>query len=582
MKNFRFSRFLAVSVLFLLMLLGASPAFAGVIPVTQAKAKAEGFLKEVAPARSPKLQLMFESPRMTKGGLAEPEYFIFADEQGGYVIAAGDDTVPSILGYSTTGTIQTDAMPENLRSWLDMWSEIVASERLGGAAPYPQAARTSGGTSKLLKTALWDQGAPFNRHCIEMNGEHALTGCGPTAMAILTRYLKWPEKGKGTVPSYKCTYRGGTYTVPSVKLGHTYDWDNMPISKYDGTWTLKQIEEVSVLMRDLGTMVQAQYSPEGTSAYMEDIGPALVKYMDYDKGYRHERKMFYPDVEEWIALLKASIDEDCPVLYGGHAPAYGHAFILDGYDKNDYFHINWGWSGSGNGYFAMPNFSEFTLSHTALLDIKKNAGGNYQDDIAIYRSGLRASLRRFVVGESFTVTCKYVGNYGTRPFNGEVAFAKFDSSGTMEELVSDSTPLYINKGEGEEVSDVVCVVNTPIKDGDVVRLIYRSSRTPSWTPVRYDSENGAVGVIPLTGPSLPLEEAVSLSYDACSGILTVSFQEEVTYELKKGAKVVLSGTSELDEKVSIDANQLAPASYALHLKIGEQEKTIKIKFGLKK
>jgi len=35
----------------------------------------------------------------------------------------------------------------------------------------------------------------------------------------------------------------------------------------------------------------------------------------------------------------------------------GHAFNVDGYDADGLFHVNWGWSGSGNGYFALNAFS---------------------------------------------------------------------------------------------------------------------------------------------------------------------------------------------------------------------------------
>ncbi len=29
----------------------------------------------------------------------------------------------------------------------------------------------------------------------------------------------------------------------------------------------------------------------------------------------------------------------------------GHAFVLDGYDKNGLYHVNWGWGGASDGYF---------------------------------------------------------------------------------------------------------------------------------------------------------------------------------------------------------------------------------------
>lgn len=550
--------------------------------MARAKADAERFLKEAAPGRAPRLQLMFETPRLTKAVSAEPAYFIFSDEQGGYVIAAGDDSVPSILGYSTSESFRADEMPENLRAWLDMWSSIVEDARLRGAAPYQQsAAKLSGaGTSKLLETALWDQHYPFNEHCVVMEGQHAVTGCVATATAILMRYYKWPERGKGILPSYTFTYHNVTYTVPGVTLGRPYDWGDMPTSRYDGTWTSAQIEEVSILMRDLGVMQHLEYSPDGTSGSTPEVGSLLVRYMDYFGDYGYDGPARYPDLNEWIALLKTGLDENHPILYHAVSSEGGHAFILDGYDERNYFHVNWGWSGSHNGYYAMPDLNGFTKNHGAFLHLRPN-GWNIPDNLHLFHAGLSASTADFAEGSPFKVTCDGVNNCGGSAFAGEVAFAKFDYAGTMEELVSAPVSLSLDCYQDCRVVDVPCVINTPIKFGDVVRMVYRSSQTPSWTPVRYDPDGGIAGAVALTDGLFP-EDAVSLSYDATTGILTVSLSEGMSGEFRRGSTVVRSGVSGQGDKISVDANQLAPASYTLHLQYGEQEKDITIKFGLKK
>ena len=558
-------------------------AFAKVIPMTRAKADAERFLKEAAHGRSPLLQLSFEGIRATKAGAADPAYYVFNDARGGFVIAAGDDTVPFILGYATSGSVWEESMPENLRGWLDMWSDIVESERLRDAAPYPQAAPTAGGTSKLLETALWGQYDPYNRHCVEMEGERAVTGCTITATAMLMRYHQWPERGHGVIPSYVCSYNGKDYTIPSVELGHAYDWANMPLTRgNDGSWNEHQIEEVSTLMSELGVMFEAGYSPKGTGAYLHHVGPGLSRYMDYDKGFRYERKGLYPDLRDWIALMKKSIDEAGPVLYAGYADIGGHAFLLDGYDEQDNFHINWGWNGDSNGYFTLPDFQSFTETQEAIMGLKPDAGGEYVEDVRLYDVGIWASTTEFAVGVPFTVSCCAFGNYGEGTFTGEAAFAKFDRKGKMVELVSEAQELSVPAVEGALLKDVPCVINTPIKAGDEVRTVYRSQRTPSWTPLRYNLEDEKTVAAIAVGDTVFLEDIVSITYDAPTGILTVSFSDQASCELRLGATAVLTGVSDLDGKVTIDANRLAPAKYTLHLQRGEQVKDIDIKFGLKK
>ena len=41
------------------------------------------------------------------------------------------------------------------------------------------------------------------------------------------------------------------------------------------------------------------------------------------------------------------------VLLGASDNTGGHEFVIDGYNGNELFHINWGWGGADNGYFAL-------------------------------------------------------------------------------------------------------------------------------------------------------------------------------------------------------------------------------------
>ena len=118
----------------LLLLLLPVFAWAAPVPVGTARSQAERFLQAQNPSRSVDLQLVFEMPQKTKSLDAAPEYYIFSDKRGGFVIASGDDSVPAILGYSDQGTFDAVSMPDNLKGWLEMWQEIVAANRRTGAA----------------------------------------------------------------------------------------------------------------------------------------------------------------------------------------------------------------------------------------------------------------------------------------------------------------------------------------------------------------------------------------------------------------------------------------------------------------
>jgi len=42
-----------------------------------------------------------------------------------------------------------------------------------------------------------------------------------------------------------------------------------------------------------------------------------------------------------------------PVYYAGHSSNSGHFFVVDGYQSEDFFHINWGWYGNKDGDFRL-------------------------------------------------------------------------------------------------------------------------------------------------------------------------------------------------------------------------------------
>lgn len=54
-----------------------------------------------------------------------------------------------------------------------------------------------------------------------------------------------------------------------------------------------------------------------------------------------------------MQIIDTELAAGRPVLYGGQASDGGHQFICDGKDGEGLYHINWGWSGSQNGYFDL-------------------------------------------------------------------------------------------------------------------------------------------------------------------------------------------------------------------------------------
>ena len=322
------------------------------------------------------------------GQQATPDYYIFNNPQGGWVIIAADDRVTPVLGYSDTGRFSDDDLPDNLSWWMESVAKGVQSVRnsSGKASDQIKAEwdaltagvmpRLTASEGRLLETAQWDQISPYNQYCpkIKSESERSDAGCIATALSIIMRYNKWPERGNGTTEGYT-TYTKRAYISPNTLSSHYYDWDDMPLT--DATkrtgWSDSQISKVARVMYDCGTAVQMDYSSEGSSASNVRIAYALKNHFSYSKNVVGMQRSGYT-LDQWFSIIKNEIDNGRLVYYTGNGTNYGHAFVCDGYmSNNSMFHINWGWGGKLNGFFNMdlkiPSSYEFSQNQFAVIGI---------------------------------------------------------------------------------------------------------------------------------------------------------------------------------------------------------------------
>ena len=211
------------------------------------------------------------------------------------------------------------------------------------------AAETGGNVVVLLETASWGQNDPFNNQCWTSYGgtTHAKTGCVATAYAIVMRYHKFPKKGTAN-PLYNC--QAPTYVEITDRV---YDWDNMPLV-YDKNWSEEQIYEVSKIMSHLAHANFSTFGTGGTTANEERETARLNHYFNYPKVAASYQRDY--SQEQWEAKIRESLDNGCPVPYAANNSGTGdsrHMFVIDGYTDNGYFHFNFGWDGSGNGWFKL-------------------------------------------------------------------------------------------------------------------------------------------------------------------------------------------------------------------------------------
>ncbi len=322
-------------------------------------------------------------------------YYAFNDARGnGFVLVSGDDCVPPVLGYSTTGTFDETDMPLQMREWLQSVTAQIAAQRAEGngtARPLGSLDANPTVVVPALLSSAWDQTYPYNRLTPTVGDRGTYAGCVATATAQVMRYHRWPQKGTGSV-----SYDTPSYDNKSISIDFTqsvYDWDNM-LDKYDiyaQDWSAIEANAVSVLIRDVGAACHLQYSTTGTAGYSNDVAIALMRNFGYTAEFHYKSDY---STAEWMEMIKGQLDAGMPVIYSGVGlESGGHEFVVDGYDSNGYLHVNWGWSGTGDGFFALANFGDhnyclYTDAVFAQPDRTATSGSDFQTPLwAVFNFG---------------------------------------------------------------------------------------------------------------------------------------------------------------------------------------------------
>ena len=296
----------------------------------------------------------------------------------GFVIVSGSTVLPPVLGYSKHENFpDLDDAPENFASWIQHYKDMIDYAVAFDIQPETDVLQqwndalngrfTTKSTTTVdpLITTHWNQDCYYNEYCPSTGGGwwgggpcgHVYAGCVACAMAQVMKYWNHPEVGFGSH-----SYTHSEYGEQSANFGATtYQWASMPEQIYSSN------DAVATLMYHCGVSVDMNYGPSGSGAQSKDVEIALRSYFGYC-GAKYRQKSAY-DHEVWIEMLKAELDLSHPIYYSGSNGSSGHAFVCDGYDENDLFHFNFGWSGSGDDYYSLYDVNGFNSGQAAVTNI---------------------------------------------------------------------------------------------------------------------------------------------------------------------------------------------------------------------
>ncbi len=425
---------------------------------------------------------------VAKDGKHNPVSYVFNAKDGkGFVIVSADSEALPVVGYSTTAVWDAGATPGAATEFI---SSPVA---FSGDSRYVFRALGDFST-KLLETPAWSQEAPFNFNI----PNRRLSGCVGVALAEILKYHNFPASRPASL----------------VNSGEAadYSWSLMRTDNYRSGYENAEAEAVATLVADAAIGIGTDFGMSSSSAFEVKVPYALTSLFGYDAGVSYKKRSEL-DKASWDALIVNEIDEGRPVLYSGQDVSSGHAFVCDGYEMRGnvpFFHINWGWGGSANGYYASDALNPVvSKAHhyndlmTIIYNIKPSASAIEWSPIHVTSDerqvGLSLDTDDISSADRFTVRVGALKNISNSDFSGKLAVALFGADGRQKCLLSDARNFSLVALQISKYLDFNCSVpaGTAVADGDVVRMV-SSSDGSTWLPVAGDNmlapgEMGAKG-----------------------------------------------------------------------------------------
>ena len=384
-----------------------------------------------------------------------PAVYVFNDQQEeGFVLVSAVNNARTVLGYADHGKFNPDDIPCNMQLWLKMYAEELAYAAL---SPQRAAANPSLNTqypdiAPLLGETQWGQGKPYNNMCPIVDGERSVAGCVATALSQIMYKHQYPIHGIGS-NSYRLK-NGTQLTVDFSKA--TYDWANM-IPRYNKSYTQEQADAVAELIYHVGVACNMSYSPSASGAVSQISLQAMHKYFGYDAGLTPLLKDYMSE-DKILTAIAADLQEGLPIYISGSTVNYeGHAFVCDGMQSNGYLHINWGWNGSGDGYYSLSALDPgqhgtggsaqnlaFTVDVCAYTNLRPDQGGTPKPLLSV-DGQVRSSKAQDKRNEYIKFEQTILASQGLANAKGNIGFFIYDS---QQQLVNQVTPYKIDLKPG--------------------------------------------------------------------------------------------------------------------------------------
>lgn len=342
-------------------------------------------------------------------------YYIFNMKKTGFIIISASELVSPVLAFSVesnyVGNESSIYMEEKYKSQIKavnsnpeladpkaaaVWNAYSNSDAKGSKGTI------TGPYVEPLVTTVWNQTKYYNQYC-PYNAEAGASsdyrvpnGCVALTLTNILNYYRYPETGVGGVSYVSIDY--GTDEDGNPFVNHDYgrikEYFTGPYDYASITDDVRDYQgHLGKLTYHTGASARMNYGVEGSGSNGEYALNALKTNWKMNENAALRLLSAYANYKEWVdVVVIPELNALRPLYYAGYSETYGqgHAWILDGYvtivnseviapdsvviDTTKYFHVNWGWGGSDNGFYKIDllnttSFHSFSSNESAIVNI---------------------------------------------------------------------------------------------------------------------------------------------------------------------------------------------------------------------
>ncbi|MCX6663508.1 MAG: C10 family peptidase [Euryarchaeota archaeon] len=357
--------------------------------------------------------------------------YVFNLKPQGYIVVSASYDLPPVIAYSLTSNFKDTAESNLLRDILIadvtlrleniqklpekmiqerhiLWDAYLQEKPMitAGFEQWPAEGTTS--TGGWVET-LWTQEAPYNNFCPldKANGGRSIAGCPSLAMAMILDYHKTTNNVMfNDSDDYYHNYGGNNYWIDNDYV--SYNFPSFPtLNGYLATLcshyqnqTPTTDTDAAALTFACGVAAKQVYGSQGSGTF--GVNQALVAYRKFH--CTTCKLLLDTDSNVYGRLAKNMIDAlPAHLAVVDEGWTMGHNLVVDGYNTDDFYHLNFGWGGAYNGWYLLPDEVPYglTVLEGVIVDIMyDHVGPQVRCNGSIHLTNITPST---TITESFTV-----------------------------------------------------------------------------------------------------------------------------------------------------------------------------------